>query len=114
MDVLPGTLNIDPALVRAAITNKTKAIMPVHFAGLAADMSAIVSIAQEHGLKVVEDAAHALPCVVNGVAVGNLQTDAAVFSFYANKTITTGKKAAWWSRAIRKSSALQNHAPAWH
>ena len=91
VDVLPGSLNIDPALVRAAITNKTKAIMPVHFAGLAADMSAIVSIAQEHGLKVVEDAAHALPCVVNGVAVGNLQTDAAVFSFYANKTITTGE-----------------------
>lgn len=91
VDVLPGSLNIDPTLVRAAITHKTKAIMPVHFAGLAADMSAIVSIAQEHGLKVVEDAAHALPCVVNGVAVGNLQTDAAVFSFYANKTITTGE-----------------------
>ncbi len=91
VDVLPGSLNIDPALVRAAITHKTKAIMPVHFAGLAADMSAIVSIAQEHGLKVVEDAAHALPCVVNGVAVGNQQTDAAVFSFYANKTITTGE-----------------------
>jgi dTDP-4-amino-4,6-dideoxygalactose transaminase len=91
VDVLPGSLNIDPALVRAAITDKTKAIMPVHFAGLAADMSAIVSIAQEHGLKVVEDAAHALPCVVDSVAVGNLQTDAAVFSFYANKTITTGE-----------------------
>lgn len=91
VDVLPGSLNIDSALVRAAITNKTKAIMPVHFAGLAADMSAIISIAQEHGLKVVEDAAHALPCVVNEVAVGNLQTDAAVFSFYANKTITTGE-----------------------
>lgn len=91
VDVLPGSLNINPALVRAAITNKTKAIMPVHFAGLAADMSAIISIAQEYGLKVVEDAAHALPCVVDGVAVGNLQTDAAVFSFYANKTITTGE-----------------------
>jgi dTDP-4-amino-4,6-dideoxygalactose transaminase len=91
VDVLPGSLNIDPALVRAAITNKTKAIMPVHFAGLAANMSAIVAIAQEHGLKIVEDAAHALPCVVDSVAVGNLQTDAAVFSFYANKTITTGE-----------------------
>ena len=91
VDVLPGSLNIDPALVRAAITNKTKAIMPVHFAGLAADMSAIIAIAQEHGLKIVEDAAHALPCVVDSVAVGNLQTDAAVFSFYANKTITTGE-----------------------
>ncbi|MEA5411544.1 DegT/DnrJ/EryC1/StrS family aminotransferase, partial [Synechococcus sp. BA-120 BA3] len=91
VDVLPGSLNIAPALVRAAITNKTKAIMPVHFAGLAANMSAIVAIAQEHGLKIVEDAAHALPCVVDSVAVGNLQTDAAVFSFYANKTITTGE-----------------------
>jgi dTDP-4-amino-4,6-dideoxygalactose transaminase len=91
VDVLPGSLNIDPALVREAITNKTKAIMPVHFAGLAANMSAIIAIAQEHGLKIVEDAAHALPCVVDSVAVGNLQTDAAVFSFYANKTITTGE-----------------------
>lgn len=91
VDVLPGSLNINPALVRKAITSKTKAIMPVHFAGLAANMSEIISIAREHGLKVVEDAAHALPCVVDGIAVGNLQTDAAVFSFYANKTITTGE-----------------------
>lgn len=91
VDILPGSLNIDPELVRAAITPKTKAIMPVHFAGLAANMAEIIAIAKEHGLKVVEDAAHALPCVVDGVAVGNLDTDAAVFSFYANKTITTGE-----------------------
>lgn len=91
VDVLPGSLNINPALVRSAITPKTKAIMPVHFAGLAADMAEIIAIAREHGLKVVEDAAHALPCLVDGIAVGNLQTDAAVFSFYANKTITTGE-----------------------
>ena len=91
VDVLPGSLNIDPELVSAAITPKTKAIMPVHFAGLAANMAEIIAIAKEHGLKVVEDAAHALPCVVDGVAVGNLDTDAAVFSFYANKTITTGE-----------------------
>jgi dTDP-4-amino-4,6-dideoxygalactose transaminase len=91
VDVLPGSLNINPALVRKAITPKTKAIMPVHFAGLAVNMAEIIAIAREHGLKVVEDAAHALPCVVDGIAVGNLQTDAAVFSFYANKTITTGE-----------------------
>lgn len=91
VDVLPGSLNINPDLVRAAITSRTKAIMPVHFAGLAADMAEIIAIAKQHGLKVVEDAAHALPCTVNGIAVGNLQTDAAVFSFYANKTITTGE-----------------------
>lgn len=91
VDVLPGSLNINPVLVRNAITPKTKAIMPVHFAGLAADMAEIIAIAREHGLKVVEDAAHALPCVVDGIAIGNLQTDATVFSFYANKTITTGE-----------------------
>jgi dTDP-4-amino-4,6-dideoxygalactose transaminase len=91
VDVLPGSLNINPDLVRAAITSRTKAIMPVHFAGLAADIAEIIAIAKQHGLKVVEDAAHALPCTVNGIAVGNLQTDAAVFSFYANKTITTGE-----------------------
>ncbi|MDP3189157.1 DegT/DnrJ/EryC1/StrS aminotransferase family protein [Limnobacter sp.] len=91
VDVLPGSLNINPVLVRKAITPKTKAIMPVHFAGLAANMAEIIAIAREHGLKVVEDAAHALPCVVDGIAIGNLQTDATVFSFYANKTITTGE-----------------------
>ena len=91
VDILPGSLNIDPVLVRAAITPKTKAIMPVHFAGLAANMAEVIAIAKEHGLKVVEDAAHALPCTVGGIAVGNLHTDAAVFSFYANKTITTGE-----------------------
>ena len=61
VDIDPATLNIDPALVEAAITPKTKAIMPVHYAGLAADMPAILAIAEKHGLKVVEDAAHALP-----------------------------------------------------
>lgn len=91
VDVLSGSLNINPVLVRKAITPKTKAIMPVHFAGLAANMAEIIAIAREHGLKVVEDAAHALPCVVDGIAIGNLQTDATVFSFYANKTITTGE-----------------------
>jgi dTDP-4-amino-4,6-dideoxygalactose transaminase len=91
VDIDPATLNIDPALVQAAITPRTKAIMPVHFAGLAADMPAIGAIAQRHGLKVVEDAAHALPTTVGGRLVGTLDSSAAVFSFYANKTITTGE-----------------------
>ena len=91
VDVDPVTLNIDPARIRAAITPRTKAIMPVHYGGLACDMDAILAIAKEHGLKVVEDAAHALPTTWCGTLVGQLQSDVTVFSFYANKTITTGE-----------------------
>ncbi len=91
VDIDPATLCIDPALVEAAITPRTKAIMPVHFGGLAADMRALLAIAERHGLKVVEDAAHALPTTSGGALVGTLGSDATVFSFYANKTITTGE-----------------------
>ena len=91
VDIDPATLNIDPALIEAAITPRTKAIMPVHYAGLAADMPAIGAIARRHGLRVVEDAAHALPTTSAGQRVGTLASDATVFSFYANKTITTGE-----------------------
>jgi dTDP-4-amino-4,6-dideoxygalactose transaminase len=91
VDIDPATLNIDPAAIEAAITPKTKAIMPVHYAGLAVDMQAILAIARKHGLKVVEDAAHALPTTFNGELIGTLQSDVTVFSFYANKTMTTGE-----------------------
>jgi dTDP-4-amino-4,6-dideoxygalactose transaminase len=91
VDVDPVTLNIDPAAVEAAIGPRTKAIVPVHYAGLAADMPALLAIARRHGLKVVEDAAHALPTTCGGRLVGTLDSDATVFSFYANKTITTGE-----------------------
>jgi dTDP-4-amino-4,6-dideoxygalactose transaminase len=91
VDIDPATLNIDPAAVEAAITPRTKCIMPVHYAGLAADMPALLDIARRHGLKVVEDAAHALPTTCAGQLVGTLGSDATVFSFYANKTITTGE-----------------------
>ena len=91
VDIDPKTLCIDPAAVEAAITPRTKAIIPVHYAGLAADMPALIALADEYGLKIVEDAAHALPTTCEGKLVGTLQTDATVFSFYANKTITTGE-----------------------
>ena len=91
VDIDPATLNIAPAAVEAAITPRTKLIMPVHYAGLAADMPALLAIARQHGLKVVEDAAHALPTTSNGQLVGTLGSDATVFSFYANKTMTTGE-----------------------
>ena len=91
VDVDPVTLNIDPEAIRAAITSRTKAIMPVHYGGLACDMGAVLAIARTHGLKVVEDAAHALPTTWQGRLVGQLDSDVTVFSFYANKTITTGE-----------------------
>ena len=91
VDIDPATLCIDPACVEAAITPRTKAIVPVHYAGLAADMRALLGLAQRHGLKVVEDAAHALPTTCGGRLVGTLGSNATVFSFYANKTITTGE-----------------------
>jgi len=91
VDIDPATMNMDPGGVEAAITARTKALMPVHFAGLPCDMESILGIARRHGLKVVEDAAHALPAMCRGNLVGVLESDATVFSFYATKTITTGE-----------------------
>ncbi|MFN7857601.1 MAG: DegT/DnrJ/EryC1/StrS family aminotransferase [Acidovorax sp.] len=102
VDVDPVTLNIDPAQIRAAITPATRAIMPVHYGGLACNMDAILAIANEHGLKVVEDAAHALPATWRGTLVGQLASDVTVFSFYANKTITTGEG----GMAVTRDAAL--------
>lgn len=91
VDIDPDTLCIDPEQVEAAITARTKAILPVHYAGLSADMESLLAIAKRHGLKVVEDAAHALPTTCGGRLIGTLDSDVTVFSFYANKTITTGE-----------------------
>lgn len=91
VDIDPATLNVDLAQLEAAITPKTKAIMPVHYAGLAVDMDAVQTIARKHGVKVIEDAAHALPTTWRGKLIGLHESDAIVFSFYANKTMTTGE-----------------------
>ncbi|MBV8502062.1 MAG: DegT/DnrJ/EryC1/StrS family aminotransferase [Paucibacter sp.] len=91
VDIDPATLNIDIAAIEAAITPRTKAIIPVHYAGLAVDMLAVLDIARKHGLRVVEDAAHALPTTLEKELIGTLGSDACVFSFYANKTMTTGE-----------------------
>ncbi|WP_294194890.1 DegT/DnrJ/EryC1/StrS family aminotransferase [uncultured Cloacibacillus sp.] len=90
-DIDEHTLNISPESIEKAITPKTKAIMPVHVGGLPCDMDAILAIAKKHGLKVVEDAAHAFPVRYKGRMIGALDSDAAVYSFYATKTITTGE-----------------------
>lgn len=91
VDIDPVTFNIDAGLIEAAITARTRAVIPVHFAGLPCDMGAIMAVARRHGLAVVEDAAHALPARYRGTLIGGLETDATVFSFYATKTITTGE-----------------------
>lgn len=91
VDIDPSTLCIDVDAVERAITPRTKAVIPVHYAGLAADMQRLTPLARRHGLKIVEDAAHALPTTCGGRLIGTLDSDATVFSFYANKTITTGE-----------------------
>ena len=91
VDIDPATLCIDVAAVEAVISPRTKAVMPVHYAGRSADMAALLPLARRHGVKVVEDAAHALPTTCGGRLVGTLASDVTVFSFYANKTMTTGE-----------------------
>jgi dTDP-4-amino-4,6-dideoxygalactose transaminase len=91
VDVDPATLNIDLDAATAAITPRTKAIIPVHFAGLAVDRQGIAKLADKHRLRVVEDAAHAFTTVSAGDPVGRGSSDAVVFSFYATKTMTTGE-----------------------
>lgn len=91
VDIDPESFNIDPLKIEAAITSKTKAIIVVHFAGNSCAMDEIINISKKHSLKVIEDAAHALPTTYNGKLIGTLKSDATVFSFYATKTITTGE-----------------------
>lgn len=91
VDVDPVTLNMDPARVEAAVTPRTRAIIPVHFAGLSCDMDALRAIAKKHDLKIIEDAAHALPATYKGQLIGANSADATAFSFYATKTMTTGE-----------------------
>ena len=90
VDCQRDTLNLDPTQIEAAITSKTKAIIPVHFGGQPCEMDRILDIAKKHKLKVIEDAAHALPASYQGRKVGTIG-DITCFSFYATKTITTGE-----------------------
>lgn len=89
-DVDPLTMNIDPAQIERMLTPRTKALLPVHFAGLPCDMDAICSIAMKHGLKVIEDCAHAIETEHRGRPAGCIG-DFGCFSFYPNKNMTTGE-----------------------
>ncbi len=89
-DIDPVTLNIDPEQVQRAITRVTRAIIPVHMAGLACAMDAILAMARRGKIRVIEDAAHAFGTSWNGRRVGAIG-DATCFSFYATKNLTTGE-----------------------
>lgn len=99
VDIDSNTFNLDPNKIDAVLSDisfstrkrKIKAIVPVHFAGLACDMGSILKMAQGYDLRVIEDAAHALPTTYKRSLIGTLQSDATVFSFYATKTVTTGE-----------------------
>jgi len=89
-DVDPRTQNIDPAAIEAAITPRTRAIVPVHFAGRPCDMDAIMAIAEKHSLVVIEDCAHAIETEYHGRPAGTFG-DFGCFSFYVTKNVTTGE-----------------------
>ncbi|MFZ1729593.1 MAG: DegT/DnrJ/EryC1/StrS family aminotransferase [Bacteroidota bacterium] len=89
-DVDPASMNIDPVQISHKITDKTKAIVPVHFAGRPCDMDAIMQIASERSLKVIEDSAHAIETEYHGKKAGTFG-DFGCFSFYATKNIVTGE-----------------------
>ena len=88
VDVLSDTLCIDPLAVAAAITPRTKVIMPVHYAGHPADLDPLFALAEAHGIQILEDAAHAIPTRYKGQLVGS-RANLAAFSFYATKNLTT-------------------------
>src|SRR3989338_649384 len=89
VDIDPATLNITPALIESAITRKTKAIIPVHFGGLPCAMERLIGIAKDHGIAIVEDAAHAIGARYKNTMIGGFKGSIACFSFYPNKNITT-------------------------
>ena len=101
VDVASDTLNIDPGAIQAAITPRTKALIPVDFAGHPADLDEICALASRHGLPVIEDAAHAIGAEYKGRRVGGI-ADVTCFSFYATKNITSGE-----------GGALTTNRPEW-
>lgn len=90
VDVDPITCNLNPQELEQHITSRTRAIMVVHIAGLPAEMDEIMAIARQHGLPVIEDAAHAFPARYRGRMIGSIG-DLTAFSFYATKTLSTGE-----------------------
>lgn len=89
-DIEPGTLNIDVVKVAEKITSRTKAVIPVHFAGQSCDMDPLFNLAKQYNLTIIEDAAHAAGTEYKGKKIGSLDS-VSIFSFHPNKNITTGE-----------------------
>ena len=105
-DIDCRTMNIDPVQIRNKITTRTKAIVPVHFAGLPCDMTSIMEIAMEYNLKVIEDCAHAIETEYKGKKAGTIG-DFGCFSFYVTKNIITGEGGMVLSRKAEDASRLK-------
>ena len=105
-DIDPLSANIDPAQVRAMLTPRTRAIVPVHFAGRPCDMDALMAIAQERKLKVIEDCAHAIEAEHRGRSVGTIG-DFGCFSFYVTKNVITGEGGMVLARSEEDASAIK-------
>jgi dTDP-4-amino-4,6-dideoxygalactose transaminase len=117
-DIDLTTLNMDPAAASVAVTPRTAAVLPVHFAGRPAPMGELCELADRHGLRVVEDAAHAFGAAVGAHRVGTLG-DLTAFSFHAVKNLTTGEggmvttHSAVWARRIRTLALHGMSVDAW-
>jgi len=90
VDIRRDTLNLDESLIEAAITSRTRAIVPVHYAGVSCEMDSIMSIAKHHGLKVVEDAAQGVMASYKGRALGSIG-DLGAYSFHETKNVISGE-----------------------
>lgn len=90
IDIRPDTMNMDEALIEGAITDKTRVIVPVHYAGVACEMDTILAIAKRHGLLVIEDAAQGVMATYKGRALGSMG-DFGTFSFHETKNYTMGE-----------------------
>jgi dTDP-4-amino-4,6-dideoxygalactose transaminase len=108
VDIDLYTRNLNMELVEAAITERTRAIMPVHFAGMAVDMDALYRLAEKHGLRVVEDAAHAIGTRYQNKLIGSFG-DLVVFSFHPNKNMTSIEGGALATRSAREAELVEQY-----
>ena len=105
VDVDPATFNVDVSRIGSAIGKRTRAIMPVHFAGLPVDLDPLYALADRHGLRVIEDCAHAIHAEYKGKRLGGFG-DTQVFSFHPNKNMTTGEGGAVVTRDPAMAKAI--------
>lgn len=106
VDIRPDTMNIDETLIEAAITDKTKAIVPVHYAGVACEMDTIMDIAKRHGLMVIEDAAQGVMSTYKGQALGTIG-DFGCYSFHETKNYSMGEGGALLIRDSEKGEEAE-------